>query len=317
MPAERHRSGRRGGPRPPPAALRAHHPALRRPGHRHRRPDGAPGRRPGLAHRHGGRRGLLPPRVALLAARPARPPARGHRRARPAGLGDRAGGAPGLGLGQVGAAARGRRAHRRPRPGRTGAARTAGASACSSRPASTRSTATSPATCPSSSWPSSSRSTIIAVVAGADWISAVLIAVTVPLIPVFMAPRGPDHAGTARRPACARSSAWPGTSSTWWPGLPTLKVFGRAKAQARAIAEVTDRYRTTTLATLRLTFLSSLILELLATVSVALVAVAVGLRLLDGGHELPRRPLRARPGARGLPAPARPSAPTSTPAPTG
>ena len=65
-------------------------------------------------------------------------------------------------------------------------------------------------------------------------------------------------------------------------GLPTLKVFGRAKAQAQSIADVTDRYRSTTLATLRLTFLSSLILELLATVSVALVAVAVGLRLLDG-----------------------------------
>jgi thiol reductant ABC exporter CydD subunit len=65
-------------------------------------------------------------------------------------------------------------------------------------------------------------------------------------------------------------------------GLPTLKVFGRAKVQARSIADVTDRYRSTTLATLRLTFLSSLILELLATVSVALVAVAVGLRLLGG-----------------------------------
>ncbi len=65
-------------------------------------------------------------------------------------------------------------------------------------------------------------------------------------------------------------------------GLPTLKVFGRAKAQARAIADVTDRYRTATMATLRLTFLSSLVLELLATISVALVAVAVGLRLLDG-----------------------------------
>ena len=65
-------------------------------------------------------------------------------------------------------------------------------------------------------------------------------------------------------------------------GLPTLKVFGRAKAQARSIADVTDRYRSTTLATLRLTFLSSLVLELLATVSVALVAVAVGLRLLGG-----------------------------------
>ncbi len=43
-----------------------------------------------------------------------------------------------------------------------------------------------------------------------------------------------------------RSSAWPGTSSTSWPGLPTLKVFGRAKAQAAAIADVTDRYRRTT-----------------------------------------------------------------------
>jgi thiol reductant ABC exporter CydD subunit len=65
-------------------------------------------------------------------------------------------------------------------------------------------------------------------------------------------------------------------------GLPTLKVFGRAKAQARSIAAVTDRYRSATIATLRLTFLSSLVLELLATVSVALVAVAVGLRLLGG-----------------------------------
>jgi thiol reductant ABC exporter CydD subunit len=66
-------------------------------------------------------------------------------------------------------------------------------------------------------------------------------------------------------------------------GLPTLKVFGRAKAQARAIGEMTDRYRQTTMLTLRVAFLSSLILELLATISVALVAVAVGLRLL-GGH---------------------------------
>ena len=89
-------------------------------------------------------------------------------------------------------------------------------------------------------------------------------------------------------------------------GLPTLKVFGRAKAQARAIAEVTDRYRAATMATLRLTFLSSLILELLATVSVALVAVAVGLRLLGGDMTLPGRALRPGPGARGLPAAARP-----------
>jgi len=123
--------------------------------------------------------------------------------------------------------------------------------------------------------------TIIAVVAGADWISAVLIAVTVPLIPVFMGLVGL----TTRDRTAARMRSLQRLAGHFLDvvaGLPTLKVFGRAKAQARAIAEVTDRYRTTTLATLKLTFLSSLILELLATVSVALVAVAVGLRLLDG-----------------------------------
>jgi len=123
--------------------------------------------------------------------------------------------------------------------------------------------------------------TVIAVVAGADWISAVLIAVTVPLIPVFMGLVGlTTRDRTAARMRSLQKLA--GHFLDLVAGLPTLKVFGRAKAQARAIAEVTDRYRTTTLATLKLTFLSSLILELLATVSVALVAVAVGLRLLDG-----------------------------------
>ena len=66
-------------------------------------------------------------------------------------------------------------------------------------------------------------------------------------------------------------------------GLPTLKVFGRAKAQISAIGEVTDRYRRAAMSTLRVTFLSSMILELVATISVALVAVEVGLRLM-GGH---------------------------------
>ncbi len=123
--------------------------------------------------------------------------------------------------------------------------------------------------------------TIIAVVAGADWISAVLIAVTVPLIPVFMGLVGlSTRDRTAARMRSMQRLA--GHFLDVVAGLPTLKVFGRAKAQARAIAEVTNRYRTTTLATLKLTFLSSLILELLATISVALVAVAVGLRLLDG-----------------------------------
>ena len=122
---------------------------------------------------------------------------------------------------------------------------------------------------------------VIAVVAGADWVSAVLIAVSLPLIPIFMALVG----ATTRDRTTARLHSLQRLAGHFLDvigGLPTLKVFGRAKAQARAIADVTDRYRSATMATLRLTFLSSLVLELLATVSVALVAVAVGLRLLAG-----------------------------------
>jgi ATP-binding cassette subfamily C protein CydCD len=123
--------------------------------------------------------------------------------------------------------------------------------------------------------------TVIGVVAGADWVSAVLIAVSVPLIPLFMALVGAaTRDRTAKRMRALHRLA--GHFLDVVAGLPTLKVFGRAKAQARSIADVTDRYRTATMETLRLTFLSSLVLELLATVSVALVAVAVGLRLLDG-----------------------------------
>jgi thiol reductant ABC exporter CydD subunit len=121
--------------------------------------------------------------------------------------------------------------------------------------------------------------TVIAVVAGADWVSAVIIAVSLPLIPLFMALVG----ATTRDRTQVRLRSLQRLAGHFLDvvaGLPTLKVFGRAKAQARAIADVTDRYRAATMATLRLTFLSSLVLELLATVSVALVAVAVGLRLL-------------------------------------
>ncbi|HEY6474126.1 MAG TPA: thiol reductant ABC exporter subunit CydD, partial [Acidimicrobiales bacterium] len=122
---------------------------------------------------------------------------------------------------------------------------------------------------------------IVAVVAGADWVSAVLIAITVPLIPIFMALVGAvTRSRTATRIRALHRLA--GHFLDVVAGLPTLKVFGRAKAQARSIADVTARYRVATMGTLRLTFLSSLVLELLATVSVALVAVAVGLRLLGG-----------------------------------
>jgi len=124
--------------------------------------------------------------------------------------------------------------------------------------------------------------TVIVVMLGADWISAVIIAVTVPLIPLFMALVGASTKVRMRRQARLLQRL-AGHFLDVVAGLPTLKVFGRAKAQVAAIRDVTNRYRTATMETLKVAFLSSLILELLATFSVALVAVAVGLRLL-GGH---------------------------------
>jgi thiol reductant ABC exporter CydD subunit len=124
--------------------------------------------------------------------------------------------------------------------------------------------------------------TVVLVVLGADWISAVIIAVTVPLIPLFM-----SLVGASTKVRMERQSALlhrlAGHFLDVVAGLPTLKVFGRAKAQAAAVRDSTEKYRSATMATLKVAFLSSLILELLATYSVALVAVAVGLRLL-GGH---------------------------------
>jgi thiol reductant ABC exporter CydD subunit len=115
-----------------------------------------------------------------------------------------------------------------------------------------------------------------------DWISALVIAGTLPLIPVFMALVG---AATRERMEHQLRSLQQlaGHFLDVVTGLPTLKVFGRAKAQIEAVGAVTNQYRRATMSTLRVTFLSSLILELVATLSVALVAVEIGLRLM-GGH---------------------------------
>ena len=65
-------------------------------------------------------------------------------------------------------------------------------------------------------------------------------------------------------------------------GLGTLRLFGRAEAQIDRVRQVTDDYRRAVMGTLRVAFLSALVLELLATLSVALVAVTAGVRLADG-----------------------------------
>ena len=123
---------------------------------------------------------------------------------------------------------------------------------------------------------------VLVAIGAQDWISALIIAGTLPLIPLFMALVG---AATRERMEHQLRSLQQlaGHFLDVVAGLPTLKVFGRAKAQIHAVGAVTDQYRLATMSTLRITFLSSLILELVATLSVALVAVEIGLRLM-GGH---------------------------------
>ncbi|HET9126566.1 MAG TPA: thiol reductant ABC exporter subunit CydD [Propionibacteriaceae bacterium] len=127
---------------------------------------------------------------------------------------------------------------------------------------------------------------IIAVtIAGQDVESAVIIAVTIPLIPVFMALIGwTTQAQVQRRLRVATRLA--NHFADLVTGLSTLQVFGRARAQLEGLRQSEGRHRAETMRTLRVTFLSSFVLELLATISVALVAVSVGFRVVFGEIDL-------------------------------
>ncbi|GHC36319.1 thiol reductant ABC exporter subunit CydD [Streptomyces cinnamoneus] len=126
---------------------------------------------------------------------------------------------------------------------------------------------------------------VLARIVTADWLSALVIVLTLPLIPLFMALIG--WATQSRMDRQWRLlSRLSGHFLDVVTGLPTLKVFGRAKAQAESIRVITADYRRATLRTLRLAFLSSFALELLSTLSVALVAVGVGMRLVHGELDL-------------------------------
>ena len=119
----------------------------------------------------------------------------------------------------------------------------------------------------------------------ADLLSAVLIALTVPLIPVFMVLIGRmTERRTARQWAVLQRLG--GHFLDVIEGLPTLRLFGRAQAQRDSVHEVSEQYRTTTMGALRIAFLSALALELIATLSVALIAVEIGLRLAGGSLQL-------------------------------
>ncbi|MFD3742007.1 thiol reductant ABC exporter subunit CydD [Streptomyces sp. NPDC058629] len=126
---------------------------------------------------------------------------------------------------------------------------------------------------------------VLARIVTEDWVSAAIIVVTLPLIPLFMI-----LIGWATQSRMDRQwqllSRLSGHFLDVVAGLPTLKVFGRAKAQAESIRTITTQYRRATLRTLRIAFLSSFALELLATLSVALVAVTIGMRLVHGELDL-------------------------------
>ena len=109
-----------------------------------------------------------------------------------------------------------------------------------------------------------------------------VIAVTLPLIPIFAVLVGLHTKATTQRQwrLLARLG---GHFLDVVEGLPTLKLFGRGKPQAEVIGKITNEHRAATMSALRIAFLSSLVLELAASLATALVAVEVGLRLL-GGH---------------------------------
>ncbi|MEU3734374.1 thiol reductant ABC exporter subunit CydD [Streptomyces sp. NPDC033538] len=126
---------------------------------------------------------------------------------------------------------------------------------------------------------------VLARIVTEDWVSAAIIVGTLPLIPIFMVLIG--WATQSRMDRQWRLlSRLSGHFLDVVAGLPTLKVFGRAKAQADSIKRITGEYRQATMRTLRIAFLSSFALELLATLSVALVAVTIGMRLVHGDMAL-------------------------------
>jgi ATP-binding cassette, subfamily C, bacterial CydD len=122
---------------------------------------------------------------------------------------------------------------------------------------------------------------ILAWVLARDWQAAAILALTFPLIPVFMILIG-ALAERHTRQRWRTLSALGARFLDVVAGLETLRAFGRAEAQEAAIAASSDRYRRETMGTLRIAFLSALVLELAAMLGTALVAVTVGVQLAAG-----------------------------------
>jgi ATP-binding cassette subfamily C protein CydD len=125
----------------------------------------------------------------------------------------------------------------------------------------------------------------VAVIALYDLKSTMLVVITLPLIPLFMVLIG---LATAERSAAALAAmtTLQARLLDLIAGIPTLRALGRASGPEHRIAELSAAHRRSAMATLRIAFLSALVLELLATLGVALVAVGIGLRLVFGEMSL-------------------------------
>ncbi|MGM0412201.1 MAG: thiol reductant ABC exporter subunit CydD [Pseudomonadota bacterium] len=120
---------------------------------------------------------------------------------------------------------------------------------------------------------------LLAAVAVLDWLAALLLAISAPLIPVFMAIVGMGAEEVSRRQQAALARAG-GHFLDRLRGLTTLRLFNRAEATADEVHRVADDYRARTMQTLRVAFLSSAVLEFFAAVAIALVAIYIGFGLL-------------------------------------
>ena len=123
--------------------------------------------------------------------------------------------------------------------------------------------------------------TYLAFVLPLDPLSGAVLLLTAPLIPLFMILIGDlaDNMTKDRWETLSRMSAY---FLDVLQGLTTLKILGRSRDQIKVITQVSERFRVTTMGVLRVAFLSALVLELVATLSTAIVAVEIGLRLLNG-----------------------------------
>ena len=123
---------------------------------------------------------------------------------------------------------------------------------------------------------------IFAYLLSVDPISAVLLLATAPTIPVLMVLVG-SHAEKQMQGQWTALSRMSAHFLDVLQGLPTLKIFSRGAAERERVEEISDEFRKRTLKVLRYAFLSGFVLEFIATLSIALVAVALGVRLLIGG----------------------------------